>query len=150
MAGGKNILTPEETAKYLKKSVSWVYKHAEELGGRKLGGSLFFPAEEDLYEFIFCKGKGWRYDFTMNGKRYTKTWFKTKREAKQAEAKRKEEAENPEHTMITDPIPTDMDFLELVNRRLDYIKAYNSAKYYANHICGCKALVPSLGKIEVQ
>ena len=58
MAGGKNILTPEETAKYLKKSVSWVYKHAEELGGRKLGGSLFFPAEEDLYEFIFCKRKG--------------------------------------------------------------------------------------------
>ena len=58
MAGQKNILTPEETAKYLKKSVSWVYKHAEELGGRKLGGSLFFPAEEDLYEFIFCKRKG--------------------------------------------------------------------------------------------
>jgi hypothetical protein len=58
MAGTKNILTPEETAQYLKKSVSWVYKNAEILGGRKLGGSLFFPAKEDLYEFIFCKRKG--------------------------------------------------------------------------------------------
>jgi len=58
MAGAKNILTPEETAQYFKKSVSWVYKNAEILGGRKLGGSLFFPAKEDLYEFIFCKREG--------------------------------------------------------------------------------------------
>ena len=58
MAGTKNILTPEETAQYLKKSVSWVYKNAEILGGRKLGGSLFFPAEEDLYEYLFGKRKG--------------------------------------------------------------------------------------------
>lgn len=58
MAGGKNILTPEETAQYLKKSISWVYKNAGILGGRKLGGSLFFPAKEDLYEFIFCQRKG--------------------------------------------------------------------------------------------
>ena len=80
------------------------------------------------------KGKGWRYDFTLNGKRYTKTWFKTKREAKQAEARRKEEIQNPEQNMITDPIPTDMDFLELVNRRLDHIKEYNSERHYTDHI----------------
>ena len=82
----------------------------------------------------FVKGKGWRYDFTMNGKRYTKSWFKTKKEAKQAEASRKEEIQNPEHSMITDPIPTDMDFLELVNRRLDHIKEYNSERHYTDHI----------------
>lgn len=70
----------------------------------------------------------------MNGKRYTKSWFKTKKEAKQAEAKRKEEVQNPEHSMITDPIPTDMDFLELVNRRLDHIKEYNSERHYTDHI----------------
>ncbi len=96
----------------------------------------------------FVKGKGWRYDFTQNGKRYTKTWFKTKKEAKQAEAKRKEEVQNPEHSMITDPIPTDMEFLELVNRRLDYIKAYNSAKYYANHICAAKRWCRLWGKLK--
>ena len=58
MAGEKTILTPEETAQYLRKSLSWVYKNAEILGGRKLGGSLFFPAKEDLYERIFYKRQG--------------------------------------------------------------------------------------------
>lgn len=55
---GKDILTVEETARYFGKSVSWVYKNADMLGGRKLGGSLFFPAKEDLYERLFGKGKG--------------------------------------------------------------------------------------------
>ena len=27
----------------------------------------------------FVKGKGYRYDFTLNGIRYTGTWFKTER-----------------------------------------------------------------------
>jgi hypothetical protein len=58
MTGEKHIMTPEETAQYLRKSLSWVYKNADLLGGRKLGGSLFFPAKEDLYEHIFSKGKG--------------------------------------------------------------------------------------------
>ena len=53
-----DILTPEEVARYLRKSTSWVYKHWQELGGRKLGGSLFFPGKEDLYERLFGKGKG--------------------------------------------------------------------------------------------
>jgi hypothetical protein len=53
-----DILTPEETARYLRKSTSWVYKHWQELGGRKLGGSLFFPRKENLYEHLFGKGKG--------------------------------------------------------------------------------------------
>ena len=35
----------------------------------------------------FVKGKGWRYDFTLNGTRQTEAWFTTKKEAKQAEAK---------------------------------------------------------------
>ena len=57
VAGEKSIMTPEETARYLRKSLSWVYKNKAELGGRKLGGSLFFPAKEDLYERIFCQGQ---------------------------------------------------------------------------------------------
>jgi integrase len=35
--------------------------------------------------------------------------------------------------MITEPIPTDMDFLELVNRRLDYIMEYCSEQHYLTH-----------------
>jgi hypothetical protein len=53
-----DILTPEEVAEYLQKSTSWVYKNQKLLGGRKLGGSLFFPAKEDLYERLFYQGKG--------------------------------------------------------------------------------------------
>ncbi len=56
--GKPAILTPEEVAQYLRKSCSWVYKHWQELGGVKLGGSLFFPSKEDLYERLFGQGKG--------------------------------------------------------------------------------------------
>jgi hypothetical protein len=56
-ASSSGIMTPEEVALYLRKSPSWVYKHWEILGGRKLGGSLFFPRKEDFYERIFHKGE---------------------------------------------------------------------------------------------
>lgn len=84
----------------------------------------------------FIKGKGWRYDFTQNGTRYTGTWFKTKAEARQAESKRREEIENPEQIQIElmrEKTPIDMAFLDLVNKRLDYIKAYNSEKHYKDN-----------------
>ena len=76
------------------------------------------------------KGKGWRYDFLLKGERHTQAWFKTKTMAKQAEAERRKEVQQPQKET---QIPTDMDFLELVNRRLDYINAYNSAQHYAEH-----------------
>jgi integrase len=79
----------------------------------------------------FKNGKGWRYDFTLKGTRYTGAWFRTRNEAKQAEARRKEEIRNPRPKEET---PTDMGFLELVNRRLDHVKAYNSRRHYTDHI----------------
>jgi len=54
---GYEIMTPEEVARLLKKSASWVYKNWQVLGGRKLGGSLFFPRKEELYERIFCEAQ---------------------------------------------------------------------------------------------
>jgi len=54
----KLVSTPKEVAYYLGKSVSWVYKNQSVLGVRKLGGSLFFPPKEELYEHLFCKEKG--------------------------------------------------------------------------------------------
>jgi hypothetical protein len=51
-------MTVQEVALYLKKSVSWVYKNWQELGGRKLAGSLLFPSKEDLYELLFRKEEG--------------------------------------------------------------------------------------------
>jgi integrase len=75
----------------------------------------------------FTKGKGWTYDFILKRTRYTRTGFKTKTDAKEAEAKRKEEIKNPKKETL---IPTDTAFLDLVNSRLDYVKAYNSENHY--------------------
>ena len=39
------ILDAKEVASILKKAPKWVYNHADKLGGRKIGGSLFFTME---------------------------------------------------------------------------------------------------------
>lgn len=54
-SSNNDILTPEEVAQYLHKSLSWVYKNWKVLGGKKLRGSLFFPNKEELYEHLFHK-----------------------------------------------------------------------------------------------
>ena len=79
----------------------------------------------------FVKGKGWRYDFTLNGQRYTRAWFETKKQAREAERERSKGAIKDRNRPST---PTDMDFLELVNRRLDYVKAYNSHHHYRDYL----------------
>ena len=79
------------------------------------------------------KGKGWRYDFTHKGTRYTAAWFRTKREAQKAENQRKEEISNPE-PKSQNKILTDMDFLELLNLRLDHVKAYCSKSHYEDNV----------------
>ncbi|ABW68709.1 tyrosine-type recombinase/integrase [Desulfosudis oleivorans] len=76
-------------------------------------------------------GKGWRYDFTHMGTRYTEAWFKTKKEANQAEAEKRKEIKNPKPVLET---PTDMAFLELVNQKLDHVKAYNSKSHYISYL----------------
>ena len=98
------------------------------------------------------KGKGWRYDFTQKGIRYTEAWFKTKREAKEAEARRREELKNP--ATAKEPVkpelektPTDMAFLELVNRRLDHVKAYNSLSYYQTYVVLARGWVKRWGAL---
>ena len=78
----------------------------------------------------FQKGKGWRYDFTLTGNRHTKAGFKTKAKAKKAEAKRKEEISSPK----TETIQTDTTFLDLANKRLDYLKTHNSMAHYQDNV----------------
>ena len=89
------------------------------------------------------KGKGWRYDFTLNGKRHTETWFKTKKEARKAEAEKRKELSKP-----VEKIPTDMAFLDLVNRRLDHVKAYNSERHYKEYLYMAKRWVERWGKLN--
>jgi hypothetical protein len=76
------------------------------------------------------KGKGWRYDFWMKGVRYADQWFTTKKEGQAAEAKRREEILNPKPVEET---PTDMTFLELVNKRLDFVQVYKTESYYLDN-----------------
>ena len=92
-------------------------------------------------------GKRWRYDFTLNGKRCTQAGFTTKREAQKAEANRKEEVLKPPQCVETQ---TDTGFLELVNKRLDIIKVYNSERYYTNHLYLAKRWVRQWGKLSCQ
>jgi len=77
---------------------------------------------------FFLEKKGWRYDFRYQKIRYTKTGFKTKKEAKKAEAKKKEELSKK-----TNLTPIDMDFLTLINKRLDYVTSYYSASYFKDN-----------------
>ena len=72
------------------------------------------------------KGK-WRFDFTLKGIRYTEAWFKTKTEARQAEAQKREELENPPSAVVT---PIDMAFSELANDYLDHAVRKFAGKTY--------------------
>lgn len=92
------------------------------------------------------KGKGWRYDFTLRGIRHTEAWFKTKKEAERVEAKRREAAEAPVPTVAT--IQTDITFLDLVNKRLDHVKAYNSLRHYQAYMYLAKRWVLLWGKLS--
>lgn len=92
----------------------------------------------------FKKGRGWRYDFTLSGQRFTEAWFKTKRKAKAAEAAKRKEVREQQNRP---EIPTDMVFLELVNRRLDYIKAYNSPQHYAEYQSRAKRWIQRWGHL---
>lgn len=94
----------------------------------------------------FKKGKGWRYDFTLNGTRYTEAWFKTKKEAKDAEHNKKEELKK-KPAVTTE---TDMGFLDLVNKRLDHVKAYKSHEYYKAYRYMAARWVNRWGELECQ
>ena len=52
------VMIPEDVALFLRKSVSWVYKHWRELSGVKIGGSIIFPDKETLYEHLFRRKEG--------------------------------------------------------------------------------------------
>jgi hypothetical protein len=79
----------------------------------------FFLLRRTSMSIYLKKGKGWRYDFTLNGQRYTKGWFKTKKEANQAEAQKREELQNPPTVSETS---IDMAFSALANEYLDHAK----------------------------
>ena len=93
----------------------------------------------------FVKGKGWRYDFTLRGTRHTESWFKTKTKAREAEAEKRKELENPTPEPETS---TDMAFLDLVNLRLDHVKAYNSESHYRDVFYHARRWIEAWGEVD--
>lgn len=83
------ILTVKEVAEYLGKSKSWVYKHQEKLGVRKLGGSLFFPKEGELYERLFCKEKQMEIRLQLQGKSVLKSMVSNESKSQTSRSKKK-------------------------------------------------------------
>lgn len=81
----------------------------------------------------------------MKGTRYTNAWFKTKKDALKAEAERKEEITNPKPAVIAQ---TDMGFLELVNKKLDHVKAYNTESHYWDFFYNARRWIKSWGKLN--
>ena len=53
------------------------------------------------------KKKGWRYDFTLTGVRHTEAGFRTKQEARLAEAKKRDELDRPAPTLTGEKSPDD-------------------------------------------
>jgi integrase len=111
-------------------------------------GVLCFFLERRTFMSVYSvKGKGWRYDFTLKGERHTEAWFKTKREAQNAEAKRREELKNPRTVAETQ---TDITFLDLVNLRLDFIQEYKTRSYYDDNRYMLKRLVKVWGELTAR
>jgi len=104
----------------------------------------FFQKRRTFMSVYLVEGKGWRYDFTQKGTRQTEAWFKTKQEAKRAEANRKEELVNPKPLPQT---PIDMDFLELVNEKLDHVQAYNSEYHYRDFYYNARRWITQWGNL---
>jgi len=96
------IMTPEEVALYLRKSLSWVYKNVQILGGKKLGGSIFFPAKEDLYERLFCKSEGVAIRLHHEGDQVYGDLVQNKNSSKTSRSKKKGEDKKPK-TGTEDP-----------------------------------------------
>ena len=94
------------------------------------------------------KGKGWRADFIHKGTRYTEAWFPTKKEAMKAIQLRKEAILNPQAPQ-TEAVKTetDMEFLELVNIRLDYLQTHKSERYYQEYVFKAREWVKLWGSL---
>lgn len=71
---------------------------------------------------VYLRGKTWRYDFMIKGKRHTGEGYRTKSMSPKAEANHREEVGSRKYLREQ----TDMGFLDMINLRLDYLKDFSS------------------------
>lgn len=85
---------------------------------------------------------GYRYEFMVNGKRYTKSGFKRKKDALKAEAKRKKE-------VARNPMISGMDFRSLAYEYLDLAKKKFAKKTYKQKAFVCKSFIEKIGNLPI-
>lgn len=93
------------------------------------------------------KGVRWYYKFTFMGQTYhSRAIYHTQHEAKKAEAARFNQAENE----VRNPDKKDMYLLDLINERLDYLKAAKTEKYYKENRGYLQELYNEFGNVSVK
>ena len=96
------------------------------------------------------KGKGWRSDFTLNGKRYTMAWFTTKRQAKEAETLKRQELQNPPAARPgAEKTTIDTGFSALANEYLDYAQRRFVERTYKYKVYVYRKFLAFAGNIPV-
>ncbi len=140
------ILTVEEVSIFLYISSSWVYKNWKLLGGRKIGGSLFFPKTEDLYECIFGERKRVALRLHSDETTVFGAVVQNKEGSSGCRGDKKKELTSPKEIMTSSvTMKTDITFLTLVNKRLDHLQDYATEKYYEDVVYRAKKWVALWG-----
>uniref|UniRef100_A0A6M3IX83 Putative site-specific tyrosine recombinase n=1 Tax=viral metagenome TaxID=1070528 RepID=A0A6M3IX83_9ZZZZ len=78
---------------------------------------------------FYVKNHGWRFQFKYKKERYQSRDFKIKKEAIAAEKEKREEVKKPKQEL-----PTFISFYELIVKRLDYVKVFNTKAYYDAYV----------------
>ena len=95
----------KEVAQFCGKSEAWVYKHQDDLGVRKLGGSLFFPKKGELYELILQRRQGMEIRLSDEQGALHQSVLQNKNGSKTGRSKKKgrNKKSNPQNTVKDDP-----------------------------------------------
>jgi len=101
------------------------------------------------------KGKGWRYDFTLKGTRYSGAWFKTKRKAKEAEEEKRKELKNPQEAekavkAEVEENQTDTVFSALANEYLDHARRKFADKTYKYKVYVYRKFLEFTGDVSIR
>jgi len=100
------------------------------------------------YKRKLSKGIRWYYKFSYLGKTYfSKAIYHTKQEASKAERYRYNEVEERSRNINSN---SEMELQDLINLRLDYVKAAKSSKYYRESRYYLKKLYNNFGNLSVK
>ncbi|WP_136810847.1 hypothetical protein [Desulfosediminicola flagellatus] len=86
-------LKPTDIAEIFNQSLAWVSKNHKKLGGVKIGGRMFFPPKETLYERLFCREEGMAVRFHGEGRKTHQNMVQNETRSKRGRAEKKNRVE---------------------------------------------------------